>query len=68
MRWRRSFQTGGRSAERGARVPGLSCSPLSKGTRAVPVLRDVYVDDAAFDLHRKASHLAAYRLRREKKG
>ena len=26
------------------------------------------VDDAAFDVHRKAPHLAAYRLRREKEG
>jgi quinol monooxygenase YgiN len=29
---------------------------------------EMYVDDAAFDLHRKAPHLAAYRLRREKEG
>ena len=27
-----------------------------------------YKDDAAFDLHRKAPHLAAYRERREKEG
>ena len=27
---------------------------------------EMYVDDAAFDLHRKAPHLAAYRERREK--
>jgi len=27
-----------------------------------------YVGDAAFDLHRKAPHLAGYRLRREKEG
>ena len=26
---------------RHARVPGLSCSPLNQGPRAVPVLRDV---------------------------
>jgi quinol monooxygenase YgiN len=29
---------------------------------------EMYVDDAAFDLHRKAPHVAAYRLRREKEG
>jgi quinol monooxygenase YgiN len=29
---------------------------------------EMYVDDAAFDLHRKAPHLAAYRQRREKEG
>jgi quinol monooxygenase YgiN len=28
----------------------------------------MYVDDAAFDLHRKAPHLAAYRTRREESG
>jgi quinol monooxygenase YgiN len=27
---------------------------------------EMYVDDAAFDLHRKAPHLAGYRQRREK--
>lgn len=27
-----------------------------------------YKDDAAFDAHRKAPHLAAYRERREKEG
>src|SRR5438477_11852663 len=35
------FRAGGRSAERGARVPRLSCSPLNQTTRAVPVLRNV---------------------------
>ena len=29
---------------------------------------EMYVDEAAFDLHRKAPQLAAYRLRREKEG
>jgi quinol monooxygenase YgiN len=29
---------------------------------------EMYADDAAFDLHRKAPHLAAYRQRREKEG
>jgi quinol monooxygenase YgiN len=29
---------------------------------------ETYVDDAAFDLHRTAPHLAAYRERREKEG
>jgi quinol monooxygenase YgiN len=29
---------------------------------------EMYVDDAAFDLHRKAPHLAAYRTRREESG
>ena len=29
---------------------------------------ETYVDDAAFDLHRKAPYLAAYRQRREKEG
>jgi quinol monooxygenase YgiN len=29
---------------------------------------EMYKDDAAFDAHRKAPHLAAYRERREKEG
>lgn len=29
---------------------------------------ETYVNDAAFDLHRKAPHLAAFRQRREKEG
>jgi quinol monooxygenase YgiN len=29
---------------------------------------EMYVDDAAFELHRKAPHLAAYRQRRESEG
>jgi (4S)-4-hydroxy-5-phosphonooxypentane-2,3-dione isomerase len=29
---------------------------------------ETYVDDAAFELHRKAPHLAAYRERRESEG
>jgi len=29
---------------------------------------EMYADDAAFDLHRKAPHLAVYRQRREKEG
>ena len=29
---------------------------------------ETYADDAAFDLHRNAPHLAAYRERREKEG
>ncbi len=29
---------------------------------------ETYVDDAAFDLHRKAPHLAAFRQRRESEG
>jgi quinol monooxygenase YgiN len=29
---------------------------------------EMYVDDAAFDVHRSAPHLAAYRQRREKEG
>lgn len=29
---------------------------------------EMYVDDAAFDAHRKAPHLAAYRQRREQEG
>jgi autoinducer 2-degrading protein len=29
---------------------------------------EMYADDAAFDFHRKASHLAAYRQRRENEG
>jgi quinol monooxygenase YgiN len=32
------------------------------------VVYEQYKDDAAFDLHRKAPHLAAYRERREKEG
>ena len=28
----------------------------------------MYVDDAAFELHRNASHLAGYRQRREEEG
>jgi quinol monooxygenase YgiN len=29
---------------------------------------EMYADDAAFDVHRKAPHLAAYRSRRESEG
>ena len=29
---------------------------------------EMYADDAAFDFHRKAQHLAAYRQRREQEG
>jgi len=32
------------------------------------IFYEQYKDDAAFDAHRKASHLAAYRERREKEG
>jgi quinol monooxygenase YgiN len=32
------------------------------------IFYEQYRDDAAFDLHRKAPHLAAYRERREKEG
>jgi quinol monooxygenase YgiN len=32
------------------------------------VFYEQYKDEAAFDLHRKAPHLAAYRERREKEG
>jgi quinol monooxygenase YgiN len=32
------------------------------------IFYEQYKDDAAFDLHRKAPHLAAYRERREKEG
>jgi quinol monooxygenase YgiN len=32
------------------------------------VFYEQYKDDAAFDFHRKAPHLAAYRERREKEG
>ena len=32
------------------------------------VFYEQYKDDAAFDLHRKAPHLAEYRARREKEG
>src|SRR4026209_609598 len=32
------------------------------------IFYEQYKDDAAFDLHRKAPHLASYRERREKEG
>jgi len=32
------------------------------------IFYEMYIDDAAFDLHRKAPHLAAYRERRENEG
>lgn len=32
------------------------------------LIYETYVDDAAFDLHRTSSHLAAYRERREREG
>ena len=32
------------------------------------IFYEMYKDDAAFDVHRKAPHLAAYRERREKEG
>ena len=38
-----------------------------RGQRGV-LFYEQYKDDAAFDAHRKAPHLAAYRERREKEG
>jgi quinol monooxygenase YgiN len=32
------------------------------------LIYETYADDAAFDLHRQAPHLAAYRRRREQEG
>jgi quinol monooxygenase YgiN len=32
------------------------------------IFYEMYEDDAAFDLHRKSPHLAAYRQRREREG
>jgi len=32
------------------------------------VFYEMYADDAAFDAHRKAPHLAAFRERREREG
>ena len=39
-----------------------------RSTKDLFIFYEQYKDDAAFDLHRKAPHLAAYRERREKEG
>ncbi len=39
-----------------------------KGDADAFIFYEQYKDDAAFDLHRKAPHLAVYRERREKEG
>lgn len=54
-----------RSAE-----PGCLVYRVHRSTRdpELFLFYEMYVDEAAFDLHRSASHLAAYRQRREKEG
>jgi quinol monooxygenase YgiN len=54
-----------RSAE-----PGCLVYRVHRGTKEPELFLfyEMYVDDAAFDLHRNSPHLAAYRQRREKEG
>ena len=40
----------------------------STGDPGLFLFYEMYADDAAFDFHRAAPHLAAYRLRREQEG
>jgi quinol monooxygenase YgiN len=55
------------SAERGA---GCLVYRVHRSTKdpELFLFYEMYVDDAAFDLHRKAPYVAAYRQRREKEG
>ena len=50
--------------------PGCLVYRLHRSTKEPELFLfyEMYVDDEAFDLHRKAPHLAAYRQRREKAG
>ena len=53
-----------------AAEPGCHAYRVHRSTRD-PLLflfYETYADDAAFELHRKATHLAAYRQRREQEG
>src|SRR4030095_3100707 len=43
-------------------------APRSTNDAERSIFYEQYKDDAAFDLHRKAPHLASYRERREKEG
>ena len=56
------------AAQRGV-IHGLAYRPhRSSKDPDLFIFYEQYKDDAAFDLHRKAPHLAAYRERREKEG
>jgi quinol monooxygenase YgiN len=50
--------------------PGCLVYRLHRSTKEPELFLfyEMYVDDEAFDLHRKAPHVAAYRQRREKAG
>ncbi len=50
--------------------PGCRVYRVHRSTRdsELFLFYEMYADDAAFELHRKAAHLAAYRERREKEG
>ena len=49
--------------------PGCLVYRVHRSTKDPELLfYEMYVDDAAFDLHRKAPYVAAYRQRREKEG
>jgi len=50
--------------------PGCLVYRIHRGTHdpELFLIYETYVDDAAFDLHRRSSHLAAYRERREREG
>ena len=50
--------------------PGCLVYRLHRSTKdpELFLFYEVYRDEAAFDVHRKAPHLAAYRERREKNG
>jgi quinol monooxygenase YgiN len=50
--------------------PGCTAYRLHRSTKDPDVLffYETYVDEAAFDVHRKAPYLALYRERREREG
>ena len=50
--------------------PGCLAYTLHRSTKDPEafLFYETYADDAAFDAHRKAPHLAAYRQRREQEG
>ena len=53
-----------------AAEPGCRVYRVHRSTRdpELFLFYETYADDAAFELHRKAPHLAAFRERREKEG
>ena len=60
--------TGRRRPARRSRAASIYRPHRSTKDPDLFIFYEQYKDDAAFDLHRKAPHLAAYRERREKEG